>query len=285
MTVATRLGRALAERLLPRAELERLARLKFADAGHGYDALGLHPGSIATAVALSRFFYERYFRVTSVGASHIPSNGAAILVANHSGMLPIDGALVVLDILRHTDPPRVARAIGDLFIPVLPVIGTAFARVGMVSGSRGNFRALIQAGELVLVFPEGVPGIGKGFSHRYELQDWRVGHAEFAIRHQVPIVPIAVIGLEEAWPQLTKIEWLHPFGAPHIPVPLLPLPLPLHVETHYGSVLHLADEYAPSDADDPELVSCAAERVKRAVGTLIARARAERGVAGRLRRA
>lgn len=256
-------------------ERAALARLEYRDAGHGYDALGFDPESFAVALAACRLAYERYFRVTSSGAHHIPTRGPAILAANHSGLLPIDGAMIVADIARHTSPPRVARVIGDVFIPLMPWVGTIFSRIGVVSGSPGNFRHLLEGGDIVLVFPEGTPGIGKGFRKRYELQEFRVGHAELALRYRVPVVPVAVVGAEEAWPEVGRIDAFQPFGAPFLPIPATPLPLPVRFHIHYGEPLDLAAEFGDA-ADDPALVAEAALLVKGAVQTLLERGLAQR---------
>jgi 1-acyl-sn-glycerol-3-phosphate acyltransferase len=253
-----------------------MSQLVFADQGHGYDTFGFDPRALQTAARLGRFAYERYFRVESTGIEHLPRRGAAILVANHGGTLPLDAVLIVLDVLRRTDPPRVPRPIGDVFIPLLPWVGALFTRLGMVGGARNNFRHLLENGELPLVFPEGVPGIKKGFGRRYQLQTWRVGHVEFAIRHRVPIVPTAVIGAEEAWPLIARIDRFHWFGAPFLPIPLVPLPLPVRCHVHYGEPIALHERYSTADADDPDATSAAADIVKQAVAALIARGRQQR---------
>ena len=250
--------------------------IPFADRGHGYDMFGFDPRVLAIAARLGSLLYERYFRVRSSGIEHVPRRGAAILAANHGGTLPLDAALIVLDVLRRTDPPRAARPIGDVFIPLLPWVGALFTRIGMVGGARNNFRHLLENGELPLVFPEGVPGIRKGFRRRYRLEAWRVGHVELAIRHRAPIVPAAVIGAEEAWPMIARIDAFHWFGAPYLPIPLSPLPLPVRCHIHYGEPIALHEQFAPSDADDPEALSAGAERVKDAVAALIEQGRRER---------
>lgn len=271
MSLMRAIENATVRTLLPRAERERLKGLAVQDAGHGYDLLGMHPDSVAFAKALARFPYERWFRVISHGAEHIPKTGAAVLACNHSGMLPIDGTMVVIDVLEHTDPPRLPRAIGDAFIPFLPWLGTAFSRAGMVSGSRGNFRYLLDSGELVLVFPEGVPGISKGFKKRYQLQEWRVGHVELAIRHRAPVIPVAVIGAEESWIQIAKLEGFHLFGAPFLPVPLTPFPLPVRFHIYYGEPLALHERWTYDEALDPNVARAAADLVKGEVQALIER--------------
>jgi 1-acyl-sn-glycerol-3-phosphate acyltransferase len=252
------------------------AELSYRDAGHGYDVFGMHPRAVAAGIRLCRVAHRHYFRVRSSGLGHVPRQGAAILAANHSGMLPIDAAMVVTDVVLGTRPPRVPRAIGDVFIPLMPFIGTAFARTGMVIGSRANVRHLLETGELVLVFPEGVPGIAKGFSNRYQLADWRVGHAELALRYHVPVIPVAVVGAEEAWPQIGRIDRFHWFGAPFLPVPATPIPLPTRYHIHYGEPLQLHERWSPEHADDPEAVDQAALLVKNAVSELIEHALAER---------
>lgn len=276
MTLAHRCKRALVRVLLPPAERRHLAKLSYLDAGHGFDVLGLDPLSVAAAAGLCRFPYERYFRVRSHGIENVPRNGAAILAANHSGLLPIDAAMIVVDVLRHTTPPRVPRAIGDVFIPFMPWIGTFFSRIGMVSGSHSNFRYLLEHGELVLVFPEGTPGIGKGFASRYELERFRVGHAELALRHRAPVVPVGVVGAEESWPQLTRLDRIHAFGAPFLPVPVTPLPIPVRYHIFYGEPLLLHERWASDRADDPRVAGRAAAWVQENVARLLSRGLSER---------
>lgn len=201
----------------------------FHDAGHGYDEFGLHPPSLANAVEASRGIYESYFRVDSDGASNIPASGPAILIANHAGFLPVDAAILCLDVLRRTIPPRIPRAVSDHFIPRLPLVSTLFARLGVVSGTRANVQHLLRRGELIAIWPEGVTGPAKAFRDRYRIQAWRVGFAELAIRHRAPVVPVAIIGAEESWPLLGKLRGLRAFGAPYLPIPATPVPLPAQV--------------------------------------------------------
>jgi len=276
VTWANRLKQRLARSVLPVAERRRLASLEFRDAGHGFDALGLDPVSVAAFYGACLPVYERYFRVTSHGTDHIPRRGAAILASNHSGLLPIDAAMLLLDVLRHTSPPRIPRAVGDVFIPFMPWVGTVFSRLGMVSGCRANVHHLLTHGELVLVFPEGARGIGKGFGKRYQLQEWHVGHAELALEHSAVVVPVAVIGAEESWPQLARLDGVHAFGAPFLPVPATPIPMPVHFHVHYGAPIALHERWAPERADDPDVARQAADLVRDAVQALIARGLASR---------
>ena len=272
MSLRARLGR----RLLDAEQLAHIRRVPIADEGYGYDRFGFsHDGLLAMA-GLLQPLYARYFRVVSHGADHIPAEGGAIVACNHSGTAPIDAMMLALDVLWNTDPPRPLRVVIDHFVDMLPTINVLFHRAGAVGGSRANFHNLLEAGEIVGVFPEGVPGIGKGFAKRYQLQEWRPGHAELAIRHQVPIVPTAVIGAEEQWPQIGKIESVNAFGLPYLPIVATPLPLPVRYHIWYGEPIPIPDLYAPEDAHRKPRVHEAAQRVREAVEGLIERGLSER---------
>jgi len=203
--------------------------------------------------------YERYFRVASYGSEQVPAEGAAILVANHGGTLPVDAAMLCMDILRSSARKRIPRAICDHFVARLPVVGTLLSRCGTVSGTRANVAHLLERGELIAIWPEGTTGPAKRFRDRYRIQAWRVGFAELAIRYRAPIVPVAILGAEESWPLMTKLG-LHWFGAPYVPVPAWPVPLPTHYRIQYGTPILLGDD--ARDADDPEIVAAGAARVR-----------------------
>lgn len=249
----------------------------FHDAGYGFDVFGLHPPSLASAVELSRPIYESYFRVDSAGVEHIPASGPVILVANHAGFLPVDSAMLCLDVLRRSEPPRIPRAVADHFVPRLPLVSTLYARLGVVSGTRANVRHLLERGELVAIWPEGVTGPAKPFRDRYRIQDWRVGFAELAIRYRAPVVPVAIVGAEESWPVLAKLRGLRVFGVPYLPIPAWPVPLPAHYHLRYGAPLRLGRE--PAEATDPGIVAAAALEARGALERLIAETlRAREGV-------
>ncbi len=235
----------------------RTATDAFHDEGYGFDAFGLHPPSLAGAVHAAAPLYDHYFRVDSSGAEHIPGTGPVILVANHGGVLPVDAAILCLDVLRQTQ--RIPRPITDHFVPRLPIASTLLARLGVVSGTRANVRYLLERGELIAIWPEGVTGPAKRYRDRYQLQAWRVGFAELAIRHRAAVVPVAIVGAEESWPMLGKLR-THLFGTPYLPIPASPLPLPARFHLHYGTAIEL--DYSPAAADDPMIVAAVANRVR-----------------------
>ena len=267
MPIGRPLAARIARALMSSSDYERMQKLEFADAGHGYDAFGANPDWVAMVTAFTRPLYDYYFRVKSYNAHHIPAEGGAVVAANHSGTLPLDGAMLFMDIVKHTEPPRLPRPAADYFVPMLPFVAILFSRIGVVAGSRRNVQHLLESGELLMIFPEGVPGIGKNFSERYQLQQWRVGHCELAIRHGVPVVPVGIVGAEEQMPQLGKLPGL--FGAPYIPVPLTLVPFPVRYHIHYGEPIPVHEMYKPHQADEPAVLEEAAMLVKSAVRELI----------------
>jgi len=261
---------------LPDHLLERVSGARTRDLGYGYDAFGMNADWVAFGLGLMRPLYEKWFRVKSTGHEHIPGKGGAILAGNHSGTLPYDAMMVWNDVVRNTDPVRVPRPVVDYFVDMLPWVSILFTRAGAIGGSRGNVHRALSHGELMLLFPEGTPGISKPFSERYKLQTWRAGHIELAIRHQVPVIPVAVIGAEEQLPQLAKLP-ISLFGSPFLPVsPTVFVPLPVRYHIYYGEPIRVNDDYPPEAATDPAALEDGCTRVKEAVEALIARGLEER---------
>jgi 1-acyl-sn-glycerol-3-phosphate acyltransferase len=244
----------------------------FHDEGYGFDLFGLHPPSLQRAARVGAPIYERYFRVDSRGAERIPERGPAIIIANHGGVLPVDAAMLCLDVLRNT--ARISRAIADHFVPRLPLVSTLFARLGVVSGTHANVRRLLERGELLAIFPEGVAGPAKPFRQRYELQQWRVGFAEHAIRHHATIIPAAIVGAEESWPLAARLPVTRAFGAPYLPIPMSPFPLPARYLIRYGEPIRGREH--DRHADDPGAVARLADDARAAVAGLLATTLAER---------
>ena len=268
MFLTPRVARKLAKMILPAEVHELVSQIDLKDSGHGYDSFGMHRDYVALGLAIVYKLHSSYFRVTSYNIEHLPSTGNGVIAANHSGTIPTDAMMLWADVLLNAK--RVARPVADHFVPSLPYIGLLFARGGMVGGSRGNAQALLSSDELLMIFPEGVGGIGKHPSKAYELQRWHLGHAELAIRHSAPVYPVGIVGAEEQMPQLGQIDSLGKLlGLPYMPIPATPLPLPVRYHLHYGPPLRFDEEYTPDQADDPEVVREAAARVRDEVDRLI----------------
>ena len=164
--------------------------------------------------------YDRWLRVDWEGLEKIPTDGGALLVANHAGAIPSDAPVIMHGIETELDRP--VYGLADNLFRDIPVVGTLWSRLGGVAAHPDNaYRLLHDQQQLVLVFPEGTKGTGKHVSSRYRLARFgRGGFVEIAMRAGVPIVPIAVVGNEEAMPivykappQLTRLT-----GLPYLPI-------------------------------------------------------------------
>lgn len=266
---------AAARRLATEEQRRRSEAMAVHDEGHGIDVFGADPSWIDVGFAVTNGLYDRWFRVESRGHERVPDRGPVIVAANHSGTLPFDALMLWADLARHTDPPRLPRSVTDHFVGNLPFVSTLFARCGALGGSRHNLEYALEQGELVVVFPEGTPGIGKPFRDRYQLQTWRVGHVEMALRHRAPVVPAAVVGAEEQMPQLARLP-IRAFGSPYVPLTLVPFPLPVRYHIRYGEPLYLHERFAPEQASEPEVLQQAANLVSGRVARLIEEGLAER---------
>jgi 1-acyl-sn-glycerol-3-phosphate acyltransferase len=232
---------------------------------------------------LLRFFFKSWFRVEVSGIENLPSEGAALLVANHAGVLPFDG--LMLSVAVHDEHPaqRDMRLLAADMVFDLPLIGGAARKAGHTMACTTDAHRLLAAGELTAVFPEGYKGLGKPFEDRYRLQRFgRGGFVTAALRTKAPIIPCSIIGSEEIYPMLTDVKLLaRLFGLPYFPVtPLFPLagpaglvPLPSKWRIAFGEPIYTSD-YAASDAEDPmvtfELTDQVRETIQQTLYRLLA---------------
>jgi 1-acyl-sn-glycerol-3-phosphate acyltransferase len=163
--------------------------------------------------------YRHWFRAEWEGLDKIPTDGGALLVANHAAAIPSDAPVIMHGI--ETELERPCYGLADHLFKSLPVVGTYWARLGGVVAHPDNaYRLLREQQQLVLVFPEGSKGPGKPMGERYQLRRFgRGGFVEIAMRAGVPIVPIAVVGAEESMPIVFKSATLaKALGLPYFPV-------------------------------------------------------------------
>ena len=257
-------------------ELEaRLGRLVAPQNEYGVDPFGLELDFTKAAVAPVLWLYRNYFRVETHGVANVPP-GRAMLIANHSGQLPLDAAMLGLSLLLEAEPPRIARAMVEKWAPTLPFVAPLFARVGQVVGTPENCKRLLAAGETIMVFPEGVRGLNKTYEKRYQLQEFGLGFMRIALETGAPIVPVAVIGAEEQAPAFFDFKAAAKLlGMPALPITptLLPLPLPVKYHLWFGPPLQF--EGSPHD-DDAELERKVAQ-VRAAIVALLDQGLAARG--------
>ena len=163
--------------------------------------------------------YKRWFRAEWEGLEKIPTDGGALLVANHAGAIPSDAPAIMHGIETELDRP--VYGLADQMFKSLPVVGTLWSRLGGVVAHPDNaYRLLREQNQLVLVFPEGSKGPGKLYKDRYQLRRFgRGGFVEIAMRAGVPIVPIAVVGAEESMPVVFKSNTIAKLtGLPYMPI-------------------------------------------------------------------
>ena len=221
-----------------------------------------------------RPLFQRWFRVETQGLEHVPDVGGALVVANHSGTVPVDALMTTVAL--HDDHPasRRLRLLGADLVFQYPFIGSMARKLGVTLACNEDAERLLSAGELVGVFPEGFKGVGKPFSERYTLQRFgRGGFVSAALRTGVPIVPCAIVGAEEIYPMLGNARTAaRLLGLPYFPItptfpllgPLGAVPLPSKWFIAFGEPIETAS-YGPAAADDPMVVFNLTDQVRETI--------------------
>ena len=246
------------------------------------DDFGLDPEYLRSARPLLHFLRRRWFRLDAAGAGGLPDSGPLLLVANRSGILPWDGLMLSDLIAEHRDRPRFLLA--DWLI-TMPWMQPAMARLGGVRACPENAERLLQTGRSVIAFPEGQKGAGKLFRERYQLQRFgRGGVVRLALAAGVPIVPVGIVGAEEAHPILFKLETTaRAVGLPFLPVtPTFPwlgpagaVPLPAKWLIRFGPPID-TEAFGPEASDDDLLIARLNEELRDAIQGLVLQAVRER---------
>ena len=214
-------------------------------------------------MAPMRPLYRQWFRVEARGLEHVPDDGGALVVANHSGTVAVDSVMTQLALLDEHPAHRHLRMLGANLVFSLPFVGEIARKGGHTLACAPDAERLLRDGELVGVWPEGFKGIGKPFSERYKLQRFgRGGFVSAALRTGAPIIPTAIVGAEEIYPMIGNAKLLaRTFGLPYVPItptfpwlgPLGLVPLPSKWIIEFGEPMP-TDQYDSGAADDPMLV-------------------------------
>lgn len=251
---------------------------------YNIDEFGFDPHfNDAIVRPLLRFFFKSWFRVEVSGVENLPDSGAALVVANHAGVLPFDGLMASVAVHDEHPAHRDLRLLAADMVFDLPVIGETARKAGHTMACTADAHRLLAAGELTAVFPEGYKGLGKRFKDRYKLQRFgRGGFVSAALRTKAPIVPCSIVGSEEIYPMMADVKLLaRLFGLPYFPItPLFPLagpagllPLPSKWHIAFGEPISTAD-YEAADADDPmvtfELTDQVRETIQQTLYRLLA---------------
>jgi 1-acyl-sn-glycerol-3-phosphate acyltransferase len=248
------------------------------EGGYEIDDFGRDEGFLSVILPLAQFLYQNYWRVEVSGLEHVPEQGRALLVSNHSGVLPFDGAMVGMALYNGTASQRLPRALAASWFPTLPFVSILLQKTGQVPAHPLTAQRLLERDELVVVFPEGIKGVGKPFKDRYQLQRFgRGGFIKVALQTGAPIIPVAVVGAEEIYPVIGQVEPLaRLLGLPFFPLtptwpwtgPLGLAPLPTKWYIDIGRPIHL-EGYDARAAANPAVVARLSEQVRSAIQRML----------------
>ncbi len=220
-----------------------------------------------------RPLYRDWFRVEVSGAKNVPAKGPALVVANHSGTLPVDALMLSLAVRDELPEPRYLRLLGADLVFRMPFVSELARKSGGTLACGPDAERLLASGELVGVFPEGFKGIGKHYRDRYRLQRFgRGGFVSAALATGTPIIPVAIVGAEEAYPLIGNVKPLaRLLSLPYFPVtptfpwlgPLGAIPLPSKWLIEFGEPIET--EHLRDQADDPMVVFNLADQVRETI--------------------
>lgn len=242
------------------------------------DEWGMDQEFIDAIIPFFDFMYHKYWRVTMSGLENIPEAGRALLVSNHSGQLPFDGAMMLLGILQEHSGARFMRALYANWFPTLPFVSDLLVKVGQVMANDENALRLLEQDHLVAVFPEGYKGVGKLYKDRYHLARFgRGGFVRVALKTKAPLIPVSVVGAEETYISIHKSETLAKLiGFPYFPIsptfpwlgPLGLIPLPTKWYIDFGAPIR-TDEFPEGSENNLMLISQLTDQVRDTVQNMI----------------
>jgi 1-acyl-sn-glycerol-3-phosphate acyltransferase len=228
---------------------------------YAVDEFGFDPHfNDAVVMPLLRTFFKAWFRVEVNGIENLPDTGAALVVANHAGVLPFDGLMTSVAVHDKHPAQRTLRLLAADMVFDSPFLAQAARKAGHTMACTNDAHRLLARGELTAVFPEGYKGLGKRFKDRYKLQRFgRGGFVSSALRAKAPIIPCSIVGSEEIYPMIGDVKLLaRLLGLPYFPItPLFPvagpvglIPLPSKWYIEFGTPITTAD-YDDAAPEDP----------------------------------
>ena len=229
------------------------------------------------------FLHNVWWRVEVDGIENVPEKGAAVLTGIHRGFMPFDGTMALYDLVGKRG--RYPRFLIHPSLIMSPFLSNFITRQGGVIACRQNSDFLLQSGEILGVFPEGVEGAFSYYRDAYTLRK-DFGRDEFvkaALRNQIPIVPFVTVGSAEIFPIVAKIDWqgwCRVTGWPCFPIappfPLLPFPFPSKWHTLFLEPIPVQERYGPEAAEDREVVSAISADVRGRLQTTLTALRERR---------
>lgn len=141
---------------------------------------------------------ERWFAPQFLGLEHLDAARPALYVGNHTLYGTLDGPLMLLGLYQRKG--IYLRSLGDHLHFKVPGWRGMLIEGGVVAGTPDNCRALMQAGEHILVYPGGGREVMKNKGEEYRLV-WkeRTGFARMALQQGYDIIPFAAIGADDTY--------------------------------------------------------------------------------------
>ena len=249
------------------------------------DEWGYDPEFMGLFKPFFEFMYTKYWRVQTSGIENIAAEGRTLLVSNHSGQLPFDGAMIGMAVMQEHETQRLVRSLYAPWFPTLPFVSTFMTKMGQTIANEENGIRLLKQEQLVAVFPEGIKGVGKLYKDRYKLARFgRGGFVRMALKTQSPIVPVSVVGAEEIYISLYNAKAIaRLIGFPFFPITItwpwfgllgvVPLPTKWYID--FGEPIP-TDSYPPDSYSNFNLVSQITDQVRNTVQNAIDQRLAER---------
>lgn len=259
---------------IPSDVWQRVRKMEAGQNEYGYDPFGFDPEFLKYVGPPAYWLFKKYFRTEVHDIENIPDTGRVMLVANHSGQIAVDGAIIGSACIFEKNPPRMIRSMVEYWVPTIPFVSWMLARAGQVTGTRENARIILNREGCLCVFPEGVRGISKTYDRAYELADFGLGFMRLALETNTPIVPIGVVGGEEQIPSVYNFRPIaDALGMPAFPIaPTGPVVLPVKYRLYFGEPMHFEGE---SD-DEDKIIRAKVEQVKTEIDSLLTRGLSER---------
>jgi 1-acyl-sn-glycerol-3-phosphate acyltransferase len=208
----------------------------------GFDAWGFNIKNMKNNMRLTKYLYEDFYKVETVGLENVPKEGRCLIIPNHSGQLPFDGLLVGYSLLTNPNGARAPKAMVERFLPTVPFIGNWLSSVGAVIGDPVNCERMLDNEEAIIVFPEGVRGSNKLYKQRYQLQRFGSGFVHLAMNNNAPIIPVGIVGMEETIRSYADIKPLAKLlGMPVAPL-VVPFIFPSKVFIYFGKPIYFKND-------------------------------------------
>jgi 1-acyl-sn-glycerol-3-phosphate acyltransferase/nucleoside-diphosphate-sugar epimerase len=234
-----------------------------------FDDFGLDKDYIAASGRkLFDFLATHYWRIEVEGLEHVPALGKGVLCGLHRGLIAWDGVMIM-----HLLVERLKRFPRFLVHPTafqLPFVFDFATKLGGIVACQENADYVLERGELLGIFPEGIRGVFSLYHEAYQIRKFgRHDFVKIALRHGAPIIPFVILGSAETYPIVGKIEWswfARKTEWPFFPItptlfPLMPAPLPVKWYVRFLPPIDVS-QHPPEAAKNSAIVRSISDDVK-----------------------